>query len=202
MTLAHVLTMTVAGTPRPRPRPRHGARIGKNGQAYSTTYHPKKLRIDKRTGKPTPESLQWVRAEQWYNAVKDALAAHPDKPSQPLEGPLKVDIEVFLERPAYLDETYADGTFKHPAGEQWAPVTPDRDNLDKSATDALKEAGLYKDDALIVDGATTKFYHARGAGPGTILAVFRILTTPDGEPLVGGKPPKTPRPIQRKGKKP
>lgn len=196
--LARVLVLEVEGIPRARPRPRHGARINKAGKAYSTTYQPKKLQINKKTGKPTPESLAWVRAQEWYQAVQKALDAHPKRPTAPLEGPLQIDIDVFMERPAWLDERYADGTYKYAPHEQWAPVAPDRDNLDKSVTDSLAEARLYLNDGQIVAGAVRKFYHHRLAGPGTIVTVSRILTTPAGELLVDGKPPKLERINQRR----
>jgi Holliday junction resolvase RusA-like endonuclease len=196
-----ILMLPIAGTPKARPRPRHGARIGKNGKAFSTTYQPKKIVINKKTGKPTPESLAWVRSQEWYDAVKAAFNAHPSKPDKPLEGPLRLDIEVFLDRPAYLDETYANGSYKYPEGPAWCIAKPDRDNLDKGITDPLKEAGLYQDDSQLVAGELRKCYHDRGAGPGVLVYVYRILLGPGLEDLdEHGKPAKTPRPIQCKAK--
>lgn len=137
------------------------------------TYTPTKIRIDKRTGKPTPESLQWSRAQAWYDAVRGALV--PVKPADaPWRGPINVTIDVYFERTQeLLKPKYPDGPIRH-------ICKPDRDNTDKSILDALTEAGLWLDDAQVCDGPVRKWWAARGAGPGVIIAVQRIgWTEPD-----------------------
>lgn len=159
------IVLTIAGTPRARPRPRHGARIVA-GKAVSFSYQPSKLVIDKRTGKPTPESLAWSRAAEWYEAVRLALLPH--RPPAPWTGPVRCTIDVYFERPSrLLKKKSPDGPVRHTA-------KPDRDNLDKSILDALTEAGLWEDDAQVCDGPVRKWYAAKGAGPGVIIIAERI----------------------------
>lgn len=158
------ITLTIAGTPRGRPRPRHGARII-GGKAVSMTYHPTKIRIGK-NGKPTPDSLAWVRANEWYEAVRVALL--PQRPAQPWEGPVRVTIDVYFERPQRLLKK------KSPAGAVRHTAKPDRDNVDKSILDALTEAGLWHDDSQVCDGPVRKWYAAKGCGPGVIIVAEQI----------------------------
>lgn len=161
------IEFSVAGTPRARPRERHGAMINrKTGKAMSFTYRPTKIRINKKTGKPTPESLAWSRAEAWYNDVRWAVREFlPDKP---WTGPVRCTIEIYFERPQYMLKK------KWPDGPIWHTATPDRDNSDKSVLDALTKAGLWEDDAQVCDGWVRKFYAARGCGPGVIIVAERI----------------------------
>lgn len=158
------IELTIAGTPRARPRPRHGAMIGKNGKAFSVTYQPTKIRY--KDGKPTPDSLAWVRAQEWYETVRFALQAF--RPEQPWIGPVSMTIDVFFERPERLCKK------KSPEQPIRHTAKPDRDNLEKSITDALKEAGLYEDDSQICAGEVRKWYAAKGHGPGVIIVAERI----------------------------
>lgn len=159
------IELTIAGTPRSRPRPRHGARMIR-GKAVSFSYQPKKLTIGK-NGKPTPDSLAWVRAQEWYDAVRVALL--PVRPSSPWKGPVRVTIDVYFERPQRLLKK------KSPEGPVRHTAKPDRDNLDKSILDALTEAGLWEDDSQVCDGPVRKWYAAKGCGPG-VLVVAEQLT--------------------------
>lgn len=168
---ANRVELLIAGTPRARPRPRHGARImgkGAAAKAVSFSYQPTKIRIGK-NGKPTPESLAWARAQEWYAAVAAALTPH--KPAEPWDGPVRMTIDVFFERPQRLMKKKSpDGIVRHTA-------KPDRDNLEKSITDALKEAGLYRDDSQICAGEVSKWYAAKGCAPGVIIVAERISET-------------------------
>lgn len=157
----------VAGTPRARPRERHGVRTLRSGKVVSCTYRPTKIRISKKTGKPTPESLAWARAEQWYRDV--AWAVRPYLPAQPWDGPVRCEIEVYFERPERLLKKGC------PDGLIWYTAKPDRDNTDKSVLDALTKAGLWRDDAQVCDGPVRKFYAERGAGPGVRIIAERIV---------------------------
>jgi Holliday junction resolvase RusA-like endonuclease len=158
------IELIIDGTPRARPRDRHGARIVK-GRAVSFNYRPTKIRIGK-NGKPTPESLAWSRAQEWYKRVADAIGPH--KPASPWTGPVRMDVDVFFERPQRLLKK------KSPEEPIWHTSKPDRDNLEKSITDALKEAGLYADDCLVCAGEVRKFWAAKGCGPGVIIVASRI----------------------------
>ncbi len=166
------LVIEVPGTPRARPRARHGARIDtKTGKAYSTTYHPTKIRISKKTGKPTPDSLAWARAQKWYEDVRWAVQRL--RRTEPLTGPIRVTVEVYFERPQRLL------TKKSPEGPVWHTAKPDRDNTDKSILDAFTKAGLWLDDAQVCDGPVRKFYAAKGCGPGVRVIVEPLTGLPE-----------------------
>lgn len=170
------IELVIAGTPRARPRARHGARIIA-GKAVSFSYQPKKLTINKRTGKPTPDSLAWVRAQAWYDAVRCALL--PQRPAVPWTGPVRCTIDVYFERPQRLmKKSSPQGPVRHTA-------KPDRDNTDKSILDALTEAGLWEDDAQVCDGPVRKWYVAKGCGPGVIVVAERIVEETPPEAVVG-----------------
>lgn len=160
------IELTIAGTPRARPRARHTARIIR-GKAVSMSYQPKKLTINRKTGKPTPDSLAWVRAQAWYDAVHAALWKH-GRPAQPWTGPVRCTIDVYFERPQRLLKKSS------PAEAMRHTAKPDRDNLDKSILDALTEAGLWEDDAQVCDGPVRKWYVAKGCGPGVVIRAERI----------------------------
>jgi Holliday junction resolvase RusA-like endonuclease len=157
------IELTIAGTPRARPRPRHGARIVR-GRAVSVTYQPTKIVY--KNGKPTPESLAWHRAQEWYQAVKAALL--PQQPATPWSGPIRCTIDVYFERPERLMKK------KSPVGAIRHTGKPDRDNLDKSILDALTEAGLWNDDSQVCDGPVRKWYAAKGCGPGVVIVAEQI----------------------------
>lgn len=164
------IELVIAGTPKARPRPRHGARImgkGAAAKAVSFSYQPTKIRY--KDGKPTAESLAWARAQEWYATVAAALIPH--KPAQPWDGPVKMTIDVFFARPQRLL------TKKSPQGPMRHTATPDRDNLEKSITDALKVAGLYLDDSQICAGEVRKWYVAKGCAPGVIIVAEQIAET-------------------------
>jgi Holliday junction resolvase RusA-like endonuclease len=162
----------VAGTPIARPRPRFRAFRKKTGGLGTMPYQPTKLVISRKTGKPTPESLAWVRSHEWYEVVKRAVESQ--LPKEPWSGPVYLAADIFFERPKYMLAK------KYPDGPIWHIAKPDRDNLDKGITDPLKEAGLYLDDSQVCDGAIRKWYAARGCGPGVVITAWPIRTWQEG----------------------
>lgn len=163
--MTDLIRLEIAGTPRARPRARHGARLIR-GKAVSFSYQPTKLTINKKTGKPTPDSLAWVRAQAWYEAVRVSL--WPVRPAAPWTGPVSVSIDVYFDRPQRLmKKSSFEGPIRHTA-------KPDRDNCEKSVTDALREAGLYLDDAQVCAGPVNKWYVAKGCAPGVVIVAERI----------------------------
>lgn len=153
------IELTVAGTPHGRPRPRARAmRVG--GKWIAQMYQPKGSR------RGSPDEKAWARANAWYGAVKTACFQR--MPAQPWEGPVRLTIDVFFERPERLNRK------RDPEGPVRHTAKPDRDNLDKAILDALKEAGLFKDDAQVCDGPVRKWYAAKGCGPGVQIIAERI----------------------------
>jgi Holliday junction resolvase RusA-like endonuclease len=167
---------TLPGTPIARPRPRAMGFRAKTGKIKTRLYQPTKIVISKTTGRPTPESVAWVKSHEWYEAVKRAVASQ--LPKEPWTGPVYLMANIYFERPQYMLAN------KWPDGPIWHTAKPDRDNLDKGITDPLQEAGLYRDDSQICDGAIRKWYAARGCGPGVVVTAWRILHTGDGGSLL------------------
>jgi Holliday junction resolvase RusA-like endonuclease len=109
------------------------------------------------------------------NGWKEMLtfAAKPERPVQPMEGPIRVDAEFRFPRPQRLNRA------KDPDGMVWCTAKPDRDNADKCILDVLKNLGFYRDDAQVCDGAPRKFYHAKGGRPGATITVYRWVESAD-----------------------
>lgn len=128
-----VIAFRVNGEPKAMGRPRAFARGG-----HARVYNP-------------------ATAEGWKSAV--AAAAHAHLPVEPLEGPLRIDIDFHLPRPKRLCRR------RDPEGPIPHDAKPDRDNLDKAVLDALKTIGMFRDDAQVCDGRLRKFYHARHDTP-------------------------------------
>lgn len=156
------IELHIKGTPHGRPRPRAKATMV-NGKWIGQIYQPKRPKI---TGRSSKADKAWAKACVWYDAVLEAMK--PVLPEAPWTGPIHLDIDCYFERPKSLSRKKdPDGPIRHTA-------KPDRDNLDKAVLDALKEAGLFKDDSQVCDGAVRKWYAAKGCGPGVILAARQI----------------------------
>jgi len=137
-------TFSVDGVPKGQPRPR--------GFAF------------RRANKTSVRVYDPGTAEGWKAQI--ALAVKPFLPPQPLTGPIRVDILFRFPRPKRLCRK------KDPPGELPHTAKPDRDNCDKAVLDALKQVGLYRDDAQVCDGRIVKVYHALGGKPGARIQVF------------------------------
>lgn len=88
------------------------------------------------------------KVKSWRADVRAAAAAAV---SEPLAGPVRVEVEFFLARPKSVSVKRR----PHP------DVRPDLDKLARSTLDALKSAGAYGDDAQVVALFAGKYY----AGP-------------------------------------
>ena len=105
-------------------------------------------------------------SEAWKACV--VLAAREHRPESPLEGPIRLSIDFLLPRPKSLMRK------RDPDGELWHTGTPDRDNLDKAALDALTADGWFRDDSQVCSGEVRKFYHAKGGVPGARICIEEI----------------------------
>jgi Holliday junction resolvase RusA-like endonuclease len=109
--------------------------------------------------------------ESWKTSVR--LAARPNgRALVNLDCALIVRYRFTLKRPISVSVT------KRP----FPTVRPDWDNLIKATQDALTEAGVWRDDSLIVDGggslAYAGYFHADGTPamdqPGCVVDIFAI----------------------------
>ena len=111
-------------------------------------------------------------ADAWKRQVRIAAAGEWRRP--PLPGPLKVSIVFYFNRPQRLNRKNS------PEGLILYTAKPDNDNLEKSTWDALTDAGIWKDDAIISANNTEKFYSIKGGRSGALIQVFRVKKEPSG----------------------
>ncbi len=105
-------------------------------------------------------------AEVWKACVVREARAY--RPEVPLEGPLRISIDLLFPRPKSLMRA------KDPPGELWHVSRPDRDNCDKAILDALKDDGWYRDDAQVCAGEVQKFYHSKSGVPGARITIEEL----------------------------
>ena len=85
-----------------------------------------------------------------------------------MDGPLKLEVIAVFQRPKNRYRKC------DPDGRFWHTVKPDKDNVEKSVSDALQKAGVVRDDSCICTGPTSKFYTAKGEGPCVIVYLEQI----------------------------
>ena len=150
------LELSVACTPVGMPRPRSRVVRTKRGKYIAHAYYPD---APGRTEKSRKAFEPFRKAAEFKAAIM-AATTREGLPAEPWIGPVRVTIEAFFERPQYLlKKSSPEGLIPH-------TTTPDRDNVDKAVLDALKEAGLVRDDAQVWAGGVTKWYVAKGCAPG------------------------------------
>ena len=140
-----VALFRVDGSPKAQPRPRAFARKLGNGQTVVRAY-------------------EAGTAENWKSRIADG--SRPFLPVSPLEGPIRVDLDLLLPRPKRLFRK------KDPAGELPHDKKPDRDNCEKAVLDAMTELGWWRDDAQVCAGEVRKLYHAKDGRPGARIRVW------------------------------
>lgn len=150
-----IAMFAVHGTPRPQPRTKSGIRKGKDGRVHSHVYDP-------------------GTADGWKMAV--AMAAREHLPSEPLEGPVRVDITFRMPRPKSHFGTGRNAGKLKPSAPSWhtqgmGKNGGDRDNLDKATLDALTTLGMWKDDGQVCAGEPTKRYVDPGKRPGAVIKI-------------------------------
>ena len=111
--------------------------------------HAKQRARTTKTHTYTPDATKdWEQAFAWH--AKAILG------NTYIDEPVRVDIVFALKRPQKIPKSA-------PRGLTWAPVRPDRDNLEKAVLDALK--GHWRDDSLVVAGETLKCYAGVNQAP-------------------------------------
>jgi len=163
--VSDAITIVVSGEPQSQDRRTRQLRT-KDGRVFSGTYL-------------LPET------RRWREAILAAARRHPAFPRDPWEGPVRVSIEAFFERPAYMRaKKYGDGTIRK-------NTKPDSDNLVKAVLDALtpprpkrvtskaeravlRKGYMWQDDGQVHLGTVDRYYAARAAGPGVLITIERI----------------------------
>lgn len=108
------------------------------------------------------------------SALVDALLVHPSRPSSPLSGPLRLDVEAVVSVPSGWSRKKREAAL---SGELRPTTRPDRGNYLKLAEDALQAAGYLADDSNVVEGDVRKSY---GNPPGWRFALG-VVVPPAGE---------------------
>lgn len=105
------------------------------------------------------------KIDPWRRAVKEAVLSLVGDDFEPFDSPLEIETIFYLQRGSSI---------KRPM----PTVAPDLDKLDRGLWDALTQAGVWRDDALVVSSISTKLY-ADVRAPG----VEVIIRTVDFIPL-------------------
>lgn len=95
----------------------------------------------------------------WREAVKEAVSLLE---LEPLTGPLYVEMKFYLQKPKTVKRLVP-------------TVPPDLDKLVRGLFDALTIAGVWEDDALVIEiGTTQKLYADEDNPPGCLVAIKKI----------------------------
>lgn len=125
-------------------------------------------------------SPQRQKLDAWLEAIAAAVAF--DAPAAPIEGPVRVRIAFWLPKPK-----------SHPTWRWLAWQKPDVDKLCRSTLDGLGAAGIFTDDAQVVELAARKAY-AIDRPPGALIRIEPLaeIEAQRGHAwaLAGGPPPR------------
>ena len=102
-------------------------------------------------------------ADYWKTLVVEA--GRSVRPSEPISGPVRVDLWFYFKRPKRLCRK------KDPACALPHTSKPDRDNLEKAVLDCLTQDGWWHDDAQVCEGGVRKLYHPKEGWPGLVAEI-------------------------------
>lgn len=124
--------------------------------------------VSSKTGKMFVREQSGKALKSWREDVKSAavLARESNGSADTLTGPIRLAIQFYMPRPASVT-----------AKRRPLPiVAPDLDKLVRGVGDALKAAGVYKDDAQVCEIAAQKIYgdDSTNGSPGAWIVVSTI----------------------------
>jgi Holliday junction resolvase RusA-like endonuclease len=125
----------------------------------------KKPRVTK-AGRPYVQEQSAKTLVPWRSAIKEAaLVARGDAPT--MLRPIKLQVTFYMPRPASVT----------PKKRLYPSVAPDLDKMVRGVGDALKDAGVYKDDAQTVVIEALKVYATEDIqySPGAWIVVQEIV---------------------------
>lgn len=111
-------------------------------------------------------------AKPWHEAVKHAALDVLAKPWHaggfPLDGPVSVELVFTVPKPKSAPKRRV----------TWPTRKPDLDKLVRNSLDPLREVGVYRDDAQVVEVTATKVYPREGVDalevPGAVIDVWQL----------------------------
>lgn len=113
---------------------------------------------------PAPTAA-WEAKAAWL--ARNAWSARP-----PHDGAVSLDVLAVASRPKRLLRRC------DPDDRMWRTSKPDGDNVLKAVADALVNAGVLRDDVLVVDWRVRCLYAARGEGPRVEVALHVVDARP------------------------
>lgn len=117
------------------------------------------------------------RTKPWKQTVKHAaLAAMALDGWAMTHGPVSVTVTFYLPRPKGHYGTGRNAHLLKPSAPDYPTTKPDGDKLVRSLFDALGEAGVWKDDAQVVNHEACKAYAGYGRPPGA-RAEVRVMSS-------------------------
>lgn len=147
-----ILTCTIPGQPVGKGRPRASIRGRGTPNAFIAMHTPEKTATWEATA-------AWHLRGQWGERA-------------PLDRPIAVTVWAVGRRPkAAIPKPRALAKRPELAGRQWRPTKPDVDNVVKAALDALVNAGVIRDDVLVVDVRGLSLWAALSEGPHVVIEV-------------------------------
>jgi Holliday junction resolvase RusA-like endonuclease len=130
------------------------------------------------------ESSKKVRP--WWQAVAGAAQEAIGEDWEPLLGPVLVEIVFFIKRPGYHYGTGRNAGVLRANAPMFVDKKPDVDKLERTVLDALKGAGVYRDDAQVARLTADKRYSDDWTGARITIASFTQATVSvSGDPHVG-----------------
>jgi Holliday junction resolvase RusA-like endonuclease len=122
------------------------------------------------------------RVQSWREAVKAAAFESRDQwdDRTPFPGPLVVEMTFTLNRPKHHWRTGRNAHLLRDAAPSHPATKPDIDKLQRSTLDALKDAGIYRDDSQVVDIHAAKTYPDRHMDalhiPGAVVRIWSVAS--------------------------
>ena len=114
------------------------------------------------------------RLKEWRKAVLEAAVEAIDAAGwQAPEGPVRVSLDFYMERPKGHYRTGANAHLLRSGAPEFPHVRPDGDKLQRAVFDALTKAKAYEDDARVVEGTWRKRY-ADTRAPGVVVRVTAL----------------------------
>ena len=109
------------------------------------------------------------KVKPWRESIRSALIDDKGKPIGRIEGPVVTVLEFVMPRPGYLHApSYIKGKKRTPPMDK----RPDLDKAERAANDAMKSAGVYRDDSCINLTFKGKRYAEIGEASGLRIQLF------------------------------
>ncbi|MFD4830207.1 RusA family crossover junction endodeoxyribonuclease [Streptomyces uncialis] len=121
-----------------------------------------------------------AKVKPWRDRVKGTALDRlvNDRGWSCLTGPLRMESTFTFDRPKGHFGTGRNAGRLRPSAPRYPHVVPDLSKLLRSTEDALTDAGVWRDDALVVQHTTAKAYaHSGGDAldrPGAVLRIWRL----------------------------